>query len=313
MTPRISIIIPAYNVEPFLAETLASVQQQTFHDFEVIVVDDGSTDLTGEVAQRFAEKDERFILLRQKKVGECVARNVALERVRGEWIAFLDADDVWLPEKLAAQLDLLKQEPNANLLFSDYFLWDGKNDFGRRYSDSRKFPDGDVGRRLIFFDLFGTSTVMIKREALDAVGLMDIELSAAPDWDLWLRIAERGLCSKGVRQPLARYRLWSGNVSRNIIRMCESNVLILEKALARPQRAAWRRDYKRSLQIARGNLELAKVRPLIETQPKAVPAAALRAWLHCPIRIKWLLWYFATLWPNSPWAGVVYRKIRRKW
>jgi hypothetical protein len=95
--------------------------------------------------------------------------------------------------------------------------------------------------------------------------------------------------------------------------MCEASVLVLEKALTRPQHAAWRRDYKRSLQIARGNLKLARVRPLLETQPKAVPAAALRAWLCCPTRLKWLLWYFATLWPNSPWAEIVYRKIRRKW
>jgi len=94
----------------------------------VIVVDDGSTDRTGEIAQRFVEKDARFILLRQKNAGECVARNVALERARGEWIAFLDADDVWLSKKLAAQLDLLKQEPRANLLFTDYFSWDGQND-----------------------------------------------------------------------------------------------------------------------------------------------------------------------------------------
>jgi glycosyltransferase involved in cell wall biosynthesis len=313
VTPRISIIIPAYNVEPFLAETLASAQRQTFRDFEAIIVDDGSTDRTSEIAQRFVEKDARFILLRQKNAGECVARNIALEQARGEWIAFLDADDVWLPEKLAAQLDLLKQEPRAHLLFTDYFSWDGQNDFDRRYSDPDEFPDGDVGWRLIFFDLFGTSTVMIKRETLNMVGLFDVKLPLAADWDMWLRIAERGLCAKGVRQPMARYRIWPGQISRHTVRMCEGNVLMLEKALTRPQRAAWRRAYKRSLQVARGNLELARARPLIETQPKAVPVVALRAWLHCPTRLKWLLWYFATLWPNSPWAKIVYRKIRRKW
>jgi teichuronic acid biosynthesis glycosyltransferase TuaG len=311
--PRVSIIVPAYNDEPFLAETLASVQWQTYRKFEVIVVDDGSTDRSSEIARGFVEKDARFILLRQKNAGTAAACNTALKQARGEWIALLGADDVWLPEKLAAQLDLLKQEPRANLLFTDYFLWDGQNDFSRRYSDPDKFPDGDVGRHLIFFDLFGASTVIIKREALDVVGPFDVEPLLAEDWDMWLRIAERGLCAKGVRQPMARYRLWPGQISRNTIRMCEYNICVLEKALARPQRAAWRRDYKRSLRIARGNLELARVRPLIETQPKAVPAAALRAWLHCPTRLKWLLWYFATLWPNSPWAGIVYRKIRRKW
>jgi len=311
--PLISVIVSAYNVEPFLAETLASIQRQTYREFEVIVVDDGSTDRTSEIARQFVEKDARFILLRQKNAGTAAARNAALKQARGEWIAFLDADDVWLPEKLAAQLNLLKQKPRANLLFTDYFLWDGQNDFGRRYSDPDKFPDGDVGRRLIFFNLFCISTVIIKREMLDTVGWFDVELLMAEDWDLWLRIAERGLCAKGVRQPMARYRIWPGQISHNTIRMCECNIRVLEKALARPQRTAWRRDYERSLKIARGNLELARVRSLIETQPKAVPAAALRAWLHCPTRLKWLLWYFATLWPNSPWAGIVYRKIQRKW
>jgi glycosyltransferase involved in cell wall biosynthesis len=313
MAPRISIIVPAYNAELFLAETLASVQRQTYREFEVIVVDDGSTDRTSEITRGFVEKDARFILLRQKNAGESAARNVALKHACGEWVAFLDADDVWLPEKLTAQLDLIESESRANLLFTDYFSWDGQNDFGRRYSDPDKFPDGDVSRRLIFFNLFGMSTVMIKREILDVVGLIDTELPLAMDWDLWLRIAERGLCAKGVRQPLTRYRVWPGSASRNTLLMREANVLVLEKALTRPQRAAWRRAYKRSLQIARGNLEFTRVRPLIETQPKAVPAAALRAWLHCPTRLKWLLWYFMTLWPNSPWAGIIYRKIRGKW
>ena len=312
--PLISVIVPAFNAELFLAETLTSVQQQTFREFEAIVVDDGSTDRTSEIARQFVEKDARFILLRQQKnIGESVARNAALKQARGEWIAFLDADDVWLPGKLAAQLDLLRQEPHANLLFTNYFLWDGQNDFGRRYDDPDKFPDGDVSRRLIFFDLFGMSTVMIKREILDVAGLFDVGMSVAQDWDLWLRIAERGLCAKGVRQPMARYRVWPGSVSRNTLRMCEGNVLVLEKALARPQSTSRRRAYKRSLQIARGNLNLARVRPLIETQPRVVPVAALRAWLCCPTRLKWLLWYFATLWPNSPRAEIVYRKIRGKW
>jgi hypothetical protein len=309
--PLVSVIIPVHNGTTVLSDALTSVRQQTCQNFEVIVVDDGSSDGSHALAQKFADEDYRIKVLRQPNGGVSVARNTAIARARGELIAFLDADDVWLPGKLAAQLDLLKREPHANLLFADYFLWDGRNDFGRRYSDPDKFPDGDVSRRLIFFNLFGTSTVMIKRETLEAVGWFDVDLSMAEDWDMWLRIAERGLCAKGVRQPLARYRLWPGNVSHNTIRMCETNIRVLEKALTRPQRATGQNACQRSLQIARGNLELARVRPLIETQPGAVPAAALRAWLCCPTRLKWLLWYFAALWPNSPWGGIVHHKIRR--
>ena len=311
--PLVSVIIPVHNGTTVLSDALTSVRQQTYQNFEVIIVDDGSNDSSHALAQEFADKDCRIKVLRQPNGGVSKARNTAIAHARGELIAFLDADDAWLPGKLAAQINLLKQEPHANLLFTDYFLWDGQNDLGRRYSNPDKFPDGDVGRRLIFFDLFGTSAVMIKREVLDVVGMFDVELSLAEDWDLWLRIAEHGLCAKGVQQPLARYRIWPGNASRNTILLCECNIRALEKALARPQHPGQRRAYKHSLQIARGNLELARVHPLIETQPKAVPAAALRAWLCCPTRLKWLLWYFVTLWPNSPWAKIVYHKIRRKW
>ena len=312
-TPLVSVIIPVHNGTAVLSDALTSVRQQTYQNFEVIVVDDGSSDGSHALAQKFADEDSRIKVLRQPKGGVSAARNTAIAHACGELIAFLDADDVWLPKKLAAQLDLLKQKPRANLLFTDYFLWDGQSDLSRRYSDPHKFPDGDVGRRLIFFDLFGMSTVMIKREILDKIGSFDIELPTAEDWDIWLRIAEHGLCAKGVREPLVRYRVWSGSVTRNTLQLCGAIILVLEKALARPQPVARRRVYKRSLQIARGNLELARVRPLIETQPKTVPAAALRAWLHCPTRFKWLLWCFATLWPNSPWAKIVYRKIRRRW
>ena len=311
--PLVSVIIPVYNGMDVLSDALTSVQQQTFQNFEIIVVDDGSNDGSHALAQKFAAGDYRIKVLRQPNSGKSAARNRAIDFSRGEFIAFLDADDVWLPEKLAAQFDLLRQEPGANLLFSDYFSWDGRNDLSRRYSDPDKFPDGDVGRRLIFSNLFGTSTVMVKRETLNAVGSFDVGLPLAQDWDVWLRIAELGFSAKGVRQPLARYRIWRGNTSRNPIEMCKCNIITLEKVLKRAQNTSRRRACKRSLQIARGNLEFAKIRPLIETQSKAVSAAAMRAWLQCPTRLKWLLWYCATLWPNSPWAEIVYHKIRRKW
>ena len=148
--PLVSVIVPAYNVEPFLAETLASVQWQTYREFEVIIVDDGSTDRTSEIVQQFVEKDARFILLRQPNANMAAARNAALKQARGEWVAFLDADDAWLSEKLAAQLDLLEQAPRANLLFTDYFSWDGQNDFGdparnavERAADAHGFIAGD--------------------------------------------------------------------------------------------------------------------------------------------------------------------------
>lgn len=120
-TPFVSIIIPVYNGIAVLPDALTSVQKQTYQHFEVIVVDDGSNDGSHALAQRFAAGDCRIIVLRQPNGGKSAARNLPIARARGELIAFLDVDDVWLPEKLAAQLDLLGQEPRANLLFTDYF------------------------------------------------------------------------------------------------------------------------------------------------------------------------------------------------
>ena len=312
-TPVVSVLIPVYNGAAFLPEALNSVRKQTFQDFEIIVVDDGSSDNSYALAQKFAAADGRIKTLRQANGGTQAARNTALHHASGEWIALLDQDDVWLPKKLEVQMALLAESPRANLLFTNYVHWDGARDLGARYTKRHKFPNGDVGTNLTRWCLFGASTVMIRRAAAEGLGGFDSKFHLSGDWDLWLRLAEKGLLAKGVWEPQVRYRIWSGNESGRTLDMTLEIVNVLEKALTRPQRAAWRRAYKRSLQIARGNLELVRVRPLIETQPQAVPAAMLRAWRHCPTRLKWLLWYLATLWPNSPWAGIVYCKIRRKW
>jgi glycosyltransferase involved in cell wall biosynthesis len=311
--PLVSVIIPVYNGVTFLSDALTSVLQQTCQNFEIILVDDGSSDGSYALAQKIAGEDCRIKVLRQPNGGTQAARDTALHHASGEWIALLDQDDVWLPQKLELQIALLTSSPRANLLFTNYINWDGLHDLGPRYTKRHKFPDGDVSVNLARWCLFGASTVMIRRAATEELGGFDPKFHLSGDWDLWLRLAEKGLLAKGVWEPQARYRIWSGNESRRTLDMTLEIVGILEKALTRPQRAAQRRAYERSLQIARGNLELVKVRPLIETQPKAVRAAVLRAWLHCPTRLKWLLWYFATLWPNSPWAGIVYCKIRRKW
>ena len=246
--PLVSVVVPVHNGAAVLSDALASVRLQTFRNFEAIVVDDGSTDDSHALAQKFADEDPRIKVLRQPNGGVSAARNAAIARARGEFIAFLDADDVWLPGKLAAQIDLARREPGAGLFFSDYFFWDGQNDLGRRYNNPDKFPDGDTSQRLIFFNLFGTSTVMVRSQTLKAAGLFDSGLQTAEDWGLWLRIAGLGICAKGVRQPLARYRLWPGNASLDTIRMCEANVRVLEMVLARPQWATWHRKCVRSLQ-----------------------------------------------------------------
>src|ERR1051326_2860273 len=138
--PLVSVIIPAFNAARFLAQTLQSVRDQTHSHFEAIVVDDGSSDETAAIGKRFAAQDARFTLLQQENAGSCAARNVALERARGDWIAYLDAADFWFPQKLERQLGLAAQDAKANLLFTNYYIWDGQSDLGLRYPKGRKIP-----------------------------------------------------------------------------------------------------------------------------------------------------------------------------
>jgi glycosyltransferase involved in cell wall biosynthesis len=315
--PLISVIVPAYNGETVLAAALQSVREQSYQNLEVLVVDDGSTDRTLEIARAAARLDARFQVFSQANTGVSGARNLAISHAKGDWLAFLDADDAWLPDKLRAQMALVAEDPQVNLLFSNYFLWDGQNNLGLRYLRPGKLPTGDVSARLIRSDLFGMSSVVVRRREVERVGAFDPEATPAEDWDFWLRMLEEGLRARGTMEPLVRYRVWSGNASKDRLRMAEANLRVLEKNAARTRRSDLRRLYRRSCRISRSNLELARARPHLAPAPDAVAASLLRAWLYCPSRLKWLFRYFMLRWP-APLGGraltaSVHRKIAAKW
>lgn len=302
--PLVSVIVPAHNASAVLGESLESVQAQTYTNLEAIVVDDGSTDGTPELASTFVREDRRFRLSRQARAGASSARNAALREASGTWIAFLDADDVWLPDKLASQLALSNAAPEVNFLFSNYVLWDGRNDLGLRYTRRKQFPRGDVRRRLARWNVFGTSSVVVNRELLDAAGMFDASLSHGQDWDLWLRMAETGMRASGIVRPLLRYRLWPGNMSREVVATAECDVRLLEKAVARAVEWRWRGRYLRSASKARGKLELARLRAAGQPTPEALRTSLWRAWLAYPRRLRWLLWCglaWSPTWLGGAW------------
>lgn len=176
--PLVSVIIPAFNAAPYLMETLESVFAQTYQHFEVIVVDDGSTDGTAEILDSYGD---RITVTRQPHAGNvALARNAAIRQARGEYIACLDADDVWLPDKLEQQVAIMK-ESSCSLVGS---------------ASRARLPQDGQARTVTIDDLllrnrFVASSVMMKRSCLDAVGVFDEDpgLVAVEDWDLWLRIA----------------------------------------------------------------------------------------------------------------------------
>lgn len=185
MKPLISVIIPTYNLATHLAEAVASVHAQDWTNLEIIVVDDGSTDDTATVLDALTEAgDLRWF--RQNNAGAAAARNRGIQEAKGEWIAFLDADDLWLPGKLAAQFQRLEQNPEAVFSYTDVRLRSESN-------SERDLECGTDGQplllRLLAGNLFATPTVIVKRERLEEIGLFDTALRTGEDWDMWLRLA----------------------------------------------------------------------------------------------------------------------------
>jgi len=210
--PRVSVVIPSYNCARFLRETLESVFAQTCPDVEIIVVDDGSTDGSKELLERFAD---RVRVIHQENQGVSAARNRGIRESRGEFVAFLDADDLWHPEKLEQQLRLFAN-PAVGLVHCAVEYMDEQNrPLGTNFTGRR----GRVLKAIALLQgtvvLAGGSTAVVRREAFDKVGFFDREMSTAADWDMWRRIA----CAYEidvVREPLMRYRLRPGSMHRNV-------------------------------------------------------------------------------------------------
>jgi glycosyltransferase involved in cell wall biosynthesis len=317
-SPLVSIVIPAFNSEKVLTDALESVRTQTHTNFEALVVDDGSTDRTMEIASKYATDDTRFRCLKQSNAGSAVARNTALKQARGQWIAFLDSDDVWFPTKLETQLRLSNEDSAANLLFSNYWIWNGGQDRCLRYSRRREFPEGDLVGRLYRGNTFGTSTVMVRRDMMDRVVGFDPELRHVHDWDLWLRISEAGMHARGVWEPQIRYRIWSGNVTANRVRNATFAVRVMEKAVARAssQSSVQLADYRYGLRLAQARLELATAQSLIESSPREARAAVFRAWRCRPGRVEWLIRYLGLVWPaalGGRWTARAARTAVKQW
>lgn len=189
-SPAVSVIIPAYNAAKYIARTLASAIGQTYTHFEIIVVDDGSTDATAAIVQHFCERDARVVLIRKENGGVATARNAGIRAARGEFIAPLDADDVWYPEKLQAQVDLLSRcGDSVGLVYCWSKIIDEDD---RPIVDITHAFEGDVATELMFSNFLGNgSCALIRRSCFDVVGYYDGTTTPCEEWDMYLRIAER--------------------------------------------------------------------------------------------------------------------------
>ncbi len=228
--PAISVVIPAYNSEDTISETIESVLEQTFSNFELIIVNDGSTDKTLEIISRFL--DERIKVISQENSGPQRSRNVGAKNAQGKYIAFLDADDLWTANKLELQFKALENNLKASVVYSWTNVIDQNGQFSRRGGRCKR--KGNV-----FFDLLlsnfleSGSNPLIRLDAIENIGGFDERIVAAQDWDLYIKLAEKYSfeCIPEV-QVLYRKRLDSKSWSKNIKRQEEGLLQILRKHIS---------------------------------------------------------------------------------
>jgi glycosyltransferase involved in cell wall biosynthesis len=239
MTPSlISIIIPAYNAAKTLGKTIQSVLAQTYAEFELLVIDDGSQDDTLAIAQSIT--DPRIKVFSYPHQGHAASRNRGLDLAQGCYIAFLDADDLWTPDKLAAQYQALQQTPEAAVAYSWTNFIDEDDQFLRRGSYTN--ANGNVYTKLLLINFIENgSNPLIRQEALLQVGKFDESLVTSPDWDMWLRLAAR-FAFVCVPAPQVLYRFSPTSVSSNVQGLEQSCVQIFIRhfAMASPEVKALR-------------------------------------------------------------------------
>lgn len=184
----VSVIIPMYNSNDTIINSIKSVLKQTYKNYEIIIVDDGSTDNSYKIVEEFMQEnnlEKKIKLLSQENRGPSAARNKGISHSRGEYIAFLDADDIWVEEKLEKQIKLMSKNSNIALVGSNI-----NNNFYKKQDNILNISYN----MLLFKNYFFTPTVIIKKSILDKVGLFDLEQKFSEDYNLWLRICKDYNC-----------------------------------------------------------------------------------------------------------------------
>jgi len=224
--PKISIVIPVYNKEKYIIECMESVLSQTYKDYEIVVINDGSTDNTENLLQ-FYKSVIRYFYQENKGVAE--ARNLGILNARGEYISFLDSDDVWLPSKLEKELGLIERDKEIGLVYSNGYIINEKGkkcniNFFQINTPYRKM----VLNKLFKNDFIPTSSVLVRKECFQKVGLFNSSLSSAEDYDMWMRISYLYKIDY-VDFPLIKYRDNPEGISKNLDNALKGVLKALEK------------------------------------------------------------------------------------
>jgi len=207
--PIVSVVIPVYNHEEYIRESVESALGQDYDNLEVVVVDDGSTDATPEVLKTFGS---RIRCIRQGNQGTAAALNTGIQHARGSLIAWLSSDDLFLPGKIKRQLMELNKNPSLTLVYTDSIVIDAH---GRELKAARctSTPSKDLALELLKRNFINGSSVLIRRDCFEQVGLFDESLPTDSDGDMWFRLLKNGHEFGHVPVPLVKYRWHSSNLS----------------------------------------------------------------------------------------------------
>ena len=226
----VSVIIPCYNSAATVTCAIDSVSDQTFTDWEIVAINDGSTDNTKAILESYAQKSiQKIRVFSQPNQGQTVAKNIGIKNSKGKFIAFLDSDDVWAPEKLQEQVAAMESNPSLGLCYTSAYKINSLGFKTGRITPSTLYR-GNCFRNLVLRNNIVASSVMIRRDLLGRVGLFDESLEACENWDLWIRIS-RISPIEYIDKPLTSYRVHGGNMSKNIERMRSFRLKVINKNL----------------------------------------------------------------------------------
>lgn len=233
--PLVTVIIPAYNHEAYVADCIESVCNQTYKNIQLIIIDDGSTDNTKqEIEKTLARKKKDALFISKKNEGLIKTLNFGITLARGKYFSSLASDDLWLPNKIEKQVELMENNPTTGFIFSDaYFCYDmQKTDvkYSRYKPGILKFKSGipiSLYNKLLVENLIISTTVLIKMEALQAIGCFDSTLTYE-DYDMWLRLS-REFKIIYLNEPLAYYRIHGSNFSKQNLKMLKGATHTLSK------------------------------------------------------------------------------------
>ena len=217
MEELISVIIPAFNAEKYISTSLLSVLNQTYKNVEIIIINDGSTDSTQEIVQTLQNSDSRIKLHSIKNRGRAGARNYGIKQSTGSWLAFLDADDFWYPNKLELQYEKYLLNNNIGLIYSERTWVDQFDNPLESQPEKYNLPEGEIYLNLVEGNYLCTSTVVIKKDIVNEVGAFDESsgFKNCQDYDLWIR-ASVVTQAAAIKVPLCYYRLHDENAHKNI-------------------------------------------------------------------------------------------------